>query len=173
MKWLLVIFGALAALLLVMAAIGAVLPRAHQATRAADFRQPPAVLYGLVRDFATATPWRSDVLRAELLPPADGYARFQETSRHHTITYLVMEDRPPGRLTMKIADENLPYGGSWTYEFTPTATGTTVRITENGFIKNVLFRFLARFVIGYTGSMETRLRDLGRQFGETTVVRPP
>jgi hypothetical protein len=172
MKSLVLILSVLAGLVLVMAAIGALLPRAHQASRTADFRQPPAVLYGLVRDFATATPWRSDILRAELLLPEGGQARFQETSRHHTITYAVVEDRPAERLTMKITDENLPYGGSWTYEFTPTAAGTTLRITENGFIKNVWFRFLARYVIGYTGSMETRLRDLGRQFGETTVFRP-
>jgi hypothetical protein len=170
MRWLLFILVALASLVLVMAVIGAVLPRKHEATRAANFRQRPAALYGLIRDFAPAAPWRRDAVRVELLPARDGRPTFREVSGRHAITYVVLQDRPAERLVMKIADEDLPYGGTWTYEFIPTAEGTSVRITERGEIKNVWFRFLARFAFGYTGSMDTRLRDIGRHFGEPATI---
>jgi hypothetical protein len=34
----------------------------------------------------------------------------------------------------------------------------------------VFFRFLSRFVFGYTGSIEGRLRDLGKRFGEAVRI---
>jgi hypothetical protein len=44
---------------------------------------------------------------------------------------------------------------------------STLRITEDGEIRNPIFRFVARFFLGYTATMEAYLRDLGRRFGET------
>ncbi len=46
----------------------------------------------------------------------------------------------------------------------------TLRITERGEIRSAFFRFMARFIFGYTSTMETYLRDLGTKFGE--VVTP-
>ncbi len=41
-----------------------------------------------------------------------------------------------------------------------------VTITENGEIYNPFFRFMARFVFGYTVTMETYLKALGKKFSE-------
>ncbi len=171
MKWLLLILGSLAAVLALMALVGAFLPRAHRASRAAAFRQTPAALYAVVRDFAPATPWQSDLLRAELLPPQGGRVRFREFGKFHEIDYVVLADRPGEQLVLKIAGDKLPFGGTWTYDFAPASEGATVRITEDGEIKSALFRFQARFIFGYNRSMDGRLRDLGRKFGETVVPR--
>jgi len=171
MKWLLLILGLLAAVVALMALIGAFLPRAHRASRAAAFRQAPGALYAVVRDFAPATPWQSDLLRAERLPLREGRVCFREVGRHRAIDYVVLADQPGERLVLKIADESLPFGGTWTYDFAPAPDGASVRITEDGEVKNAIFRFLARFVFGYTGSMDGRLRDLGSRFGETVVPR--
>ena len=73
---------------------------------------------------------------------------------------------------LQIADKKLPFGGTWTYEVSPEAGGARLRITEDGEIRNALFRFLSRFVFGYNATMDTYLRDLGRKFGETTAVSP-
>ena len=45
-----------------------------------------------------------------------------------------------------------------------------MRITEDGEIYNVIFRFVARFFFGYTASIEGYLRDLGHRFGELTTI---
>lgn len=88
------------------------------------------------------------------------------------MAYIVLEDSPPNRIVTKIADENLPFGGTWTYEILAEPSGSRVRITEQGEIKNVIFRLLARFVFGYTTTMEAYLRDLGKKFGETVIPAP-
>ena len=72
----------------------------------------------------------------------------------------------------RIADPNLPFGGTWTYELTPQADGSTMlRITENGEIRNIFFRFVSRFLMGYTKTMEDYLNALGQKFGEKTTVK--
>lgn len=167
MKWLLLVLGALVALVAIIAIIGALLPRDHTATRAAQFRQTPTALFAVARDFAALPSWRSDLKSVELLPPRGGAACYREVSKHGAVTYLAREERPGERLVLEIADENLPYGGRWTFEFRAApGDGAELRITEDGFVKNVVFRFLAHFVFGYTATMEGYLRDLAKKFGE-------
>ena len=50
--------------------------------------------------------------------------------------------------------------------------GSVVRVTEDGEIYNVIFRFVARYFFGYTASIEGLLRDLGHRFGELTTIEP-
>lgn len=166
MKWLLLAGGALALLLVLIALIGALLPREHVATRMATFRQAPAAVFAVVRDFAVLPTWRSGISAVELLPLREGAVCYRENSRHGAVTYVVREERTGERLVIEIADENLPYGGRWIFEFRATSHGTELRITEEGFVKNVLFRFLARVVFGHTTTLETYLADLAKKFAE-------
>ena len=172
MKILLGLIFVLVALVAVIAVVGALLPRAHTATRAATYRKPPAELHALLRDVAAAPAWRSDVKSVEVLPPRDGRDYYRETTRHGTVTYRVLEDRPGELRVTEIADLDLPYGGTWTFELAPVPGGGRLRITERGEVKNVVFRFLARFVFGHTATIETYLRDLGRRLGEETTPQP-
>jgi len=56
----------------------------------------------------------------------------------------------------------------WDLTLEPTAGGATrVRITEQGEVANPLFRFVSRFLIGQTRTMDVYLRDLGRAGGES------
>ena len=70
----------------------------------------------------------------------------------------------------RIADKGLPFGGTWTLEITSEAGGAALRITEDGEIYNVIFRFMARYVFGYTSTIEGFLRDLGKKVGETVEI---
>jgi hypothetical protein len=143
------------------------LPRKHVASRHVVLRRKPIEVYAVVRDFAALPLWRSDVTRVELLEPRESRVMFREETRHGAVRYCLDEDLPGERLVLRIADEHLPYGGTWNFEFRPAGDGTTnVRLTEDGFVKNVVFRFLAHFVFSYTATMDAYLRALGRKFGE-------
>jgi hypothetical protein len=72
----------------------------------------------------------------------------------------------------RIADKNLPFGGNWVYEIDPVPNGARRRITENGEIYNPVYRFVSRFFLGYSGSIEQYLTNLGKKFGESTKVEP-
>ena len=171
MKWLWLIPLIAGGLVALMAFVGALLPRDHVAIRTASFRQAATTLYATARDFSALPSWRRAVQSAELLPAHAGRECYREVSGHGVVTYLVLDDTPGQRLVVQIADRELPFGGTWTFEFLPAADGTTVRITERGFVNNPLWRFLARFVFGYGASLEDYLRDLGRKFGENVTPR--
>jgi hypothetical protein len=172
MKIITVLAATFTGIVILIALIGFLLPRTHTATRTAVFSRHPAEVFAAIHDFAAMPTWRSGLSGVEILPPQDGHASFREITPRRPVTYVVLEDRPPDRLVTKIADEKLPFGGTWTYELSAEGNGTRLRITEDGEIRNTLFRFLARFVIGYTGTMDTYLRDLGKKFGETPEIGP-
>jgi hypothetical protein len=172
MKWLILLLALPIVLMAVLALLGSFLPRQHEAVRQAVFHRTAAELFAVVHDFAATPAWRSGLKSVELLPPRDGRPCYRETTARRAVTYVVLEEKPAEKLVVKIADDDLPYGGTWTYDFSPVAEGTRVRITEHGEVKNTVFRFLGRFVFGYTTTIETYLRDLGKKVGENVPPGP-
>jgi hypothetical protein len=82
------------------------------------------------------------------------------------MTYEITSATPPVSLTRRIIGKNLPFDGSWTYTLSTSPSGTSVRITEDANIYNPVFRFMSRFVLGYTGTMDKYLQALGRATGQ-------
>ena len=164
MKLLIGIAGLMALAVAVVAIVGALLPRAHQASRSVVIAAPPEDVYRTVADFANAPAWRADAKRVEILGRVNGRLRFKEHGAHGAVTYEVTEEKPPQMLTTEIIDRNLGYSGSWTYTFAPEGPGTRVTITEKGDVSNVIFRFMARFVFGYTRSMDAFLASMAEHF---------
>ncbi|HUA57250.1 MAG TPA: hypothetical protein VML19_00745 [Verrucomicrobiae bacterium] len=168
MKWALLILGIVAGAIGLVALIGAMLPQRHHATRRARYRVRPDALYAVL---AGAPDWRTGVKSFGALPEEGGRKRWWEEDTHgQKITYELMEDTPPSKLAVRIADRSLPFGGTWTFEITPEGSGAVLRITEDGEVYNVIFRFMARFVFGYTGSIEMYLKDLAAKFGQAVTI---
>jgi uncharacterized protein YndB with AHSA1/START domain len=172
MKRFVLLLCVLVALVGIVAVIGSLLPTQHIATRAARFRQPPEAIWSAITDYSKFPEWRKSVKGVEALPPVNGKPSWREFDKYdHSIPYEVVESMPPQHLITRIADPDLPFGGTWTYEIRPEANGSTVlRITENGEIRNVFFRFVSRFFMGYTKTMEEYLNALGKKFGEKTAI---
>jgi hypothetical protein len=74
--------------------------------------------------------------------------------------YEVVESTPPQRLVVRIADPDLPFGGTWTYELTSQGTGTGLVITERGEVYNPIVRFVARFVFSHIATIRKYLAAL-------------
>lgn len=138
----------LATVVAMVALTGALLPQSHVATCSARFRQKPEALYAVI---AGPPDWRPEVSRWEELTAENGAKRVREYDRNgNAMTLELVEDDPPRRRVGRIAPGG-SFGGAWTYELLPIEGGTQLRITERGEIYNVIFRFVARFIIGYTG----------------------
>lgn len=100
------------------------------------------------------------------LPPEHGHRIWRETDKHNqTITYEAVESVPPRRLVTRIADKNLPFGGTWTYEISPADGACTLTIGEDGEVYNPIFRFVSRFVIGQTATLDQYLAALNTKLG--------
>jgi|SRR5688500_9141640 len=160
MKIALIILGAFAALVIIVVAVGLSLPVQHQAVSAARFRQSPAEIFAVITDAKNFPSWRPSVKSVEILPDSVGRKRFRERGSDGSILYEIEEATPNTRLVTRIADRSLPFGGSWTYELLPAGDSTTLRITENGEVYNPVFRFISRFVMGHTATMDRYLQDL-------------
>jgi hypothetical protein len=169
MKWVFLAAGVLILLAGAMAAVGAMLARAHYATRKARYGVAPDALYAVL---AGPPGWRSGVTRYGELPDEDGRKRWWEEDTHRRkIAYELVEAKPAGRLVTRIVQPGLPFGGTWTFEIAPVpGGGAELRIHEDGEIYNPIFRFMARFLFGYTGAIETYLRDLGAKLGEPVAI---
>jgi uncharacterized protein YndB with AHSA1/START domain len=167
MRWILGAVGVLVSLVIVVVVIGYLLPESHVASVSARYAASPDTIWATLTDVSAFPQWRSDVKRVELLPDENGQRGWREHGSQDVITYRVVESAAPRRLVSRIADEHLPYGGSWTYELVPADSGTRLTITENGEVYNPIFRFVSRFIIGHTGTMESVLRALGSKHGET------
>jgi hypothetical protein len=164
MKWVIIIAGLIVFAGVIMASIGAALPVKHRASRRARFRQLPQAIYAVV---SGPPDWRPDVKAYGTLPGVNGRKRWWEQDAHgNKIAYEMVEDSP-SRLVTRIAGDKLPFGGTWTIEIAPASSSESdVRVTEDGEVYNVIFRFLSRFVFGHASSIEGYLRNLGAKFGE-------
>src|SRR5688500_12642796 len=166
MRWVLGAVGVLVSLVLIIVVVGYLLPRDHVASVSARYAASPDTLWVTLADVSAFPQWRSDVKRVELLPDENGQRGWREHGGQDAITYRVVEATPPRRLVSRIADQHLPYGGSWTYELEPADSGTRITITERGEVYNPIFRFVSRFVLGHTATIDDYLRSLGRKFGQ-------
>lgn len=173
MKLLITIVAGLvvASLLLVgvIALIGSRLPKAHSAPRSIVLQQRRQQVYKVVRDFSSASTWRSDVERIEITSGADEKVRFCEHGKNGDVNYELSEDIPAERMVTRILDTDLGYSGKWTYAFADESGGTRVTITEDGEVSNVIFRFMSRYIFGHTATLDSYLTSLAHHLGETAT----
>lgn len=146
MKWIVLGVSVLAVLVVVVAAVGAMLPRDHVASRTLTTKRSPQELWAIVSDREFARAAAGDV------------------------KVDVVESVPPSKYVTKIADPNQPFGGTWTHVITPVPGGATLTITEAGWVSNVIFRFVSRFVIGHHMTMDKYLTAIARRFGEPAIL---
>lgn len=142
MKWILWIVVPLVAVIGVIAIVGYLLPVSHEASRSAEFSTPPETVYALVSDLKNYSTWWPE----------------NETNVE------VVEAVPPSRFVTRIVGET-DFGGTWTMEIAPTSSGSRLTITERGEIYNPIFRTLAKFVFGYTSTMESCLAAARKRLG--------
>jgi len=172
MRWVLGTLGVLVAVVLVVYVVGLLLPKSHVASTSARYAASPDAIWTTLTDVSAFPQWRGDVSRVEILPDENGQRGWREFGKQGTVTYRVVEAVPSRRLVSRIADPDLPYGGSWTYELTPADSGTRLTITERGEVYNPIFRFVSRFIMGYTATMNGMLRAIGAKHGETIAPEP-
>ena len=165
MRWIFIILGVLALLVALVCVVGALLPRHHTATRSARFNAKPEAVWAVISDPEHFKDWRTELKDVHVI---DDKSWREVDSHGQAITFEAVERIPPRRIVTRIADKTLPFGGTWTQEIAPDGEGSRLTVTEDGEIYNVVFRFVARFILGYTGSIDAYLRNLGRRLSPVT-----
>ena len=158
MRWVIIIVGGLLALVALVAVIGALLPQSHVASRSRTFAQSAERVFGAIGDVKSYPQWRPGVREVTVL--ADQPLRWREVGSSGTVDFALVESTAPQRQVVVIASPDLPFGGRWEYDVAADSSGTRLTITERGEVYNPIFRFMARFVFGYTKTMEDYLAAL-------------
>lgn len=152
-------------ILLVVVAVGFALPVKHRAVREARYSRSPSEIFALITDAKNFPAWRPSVKSVDILPDSGGRKRYREHGSDGEILYEVEESVPDRRLITRIADPSLPFGGRWRFDLIPSGDSTTLRITEDGEVYNPVFRFVSRFIMGHTSTIERYLTDVSERFG--------
>ena len=165
MRIILILVGILAALAAGVVAIGMTLPQNHTASRTTHLSAPPETVWGLITDFTRYPEWRKDVTSVEKVE-SGGAPTWREVSGGDRMTYEAVVWEAPTHLIANIADKGLPFGGSWDYRLAPEGSGTRITITENGEVYNPLFRFVSKYVMGHTATIDKYLKSLSAKLGD-------
>ena len=168
MRYVYIIGAIVVGLVVLIAIIGALLPRDHVATVTATIPASADDVWTAITNVEAFPSWRTDVQRVQVAPPQTSPKSWREYSRHGAVTMAVDISEPPRRLVVRIADKDLPFGGAWEYELGRDGADvgkTRLTITERGYVSNPIFRFVSRFVMGHYGSLEAYTKSLGRKFG--------
>jgi uncharacterized protein YndB with AHSA1/START domain len=166
MKWVLIIAGVLAVLVAVVLLIGTTLPQNHTASRAAHFNAPADSVWALITDVEQYPSWRRELDSVEVIQSPDGKLTWREVSGSDKITFEAMTMERPSRFVARITDKGLQFGGSWDYHIEPDGSGSRITITENGEVYNPVFRFVSRYVMGHTATLDKYLKSLAAKLGD-------
>ena len=160
------IVGGLAALVALIALVGLFLPRDHVATCAVRVPQPPQAVWDVLADHESWPSWAPGVKAMEPGGERDGRPVWRMVSRQGAMPWVIEDDDPPRRRVTRIVDDGLAFGGTWTWMIEPDGAGSRVTLTEDGFVRNPVFRTLAHFVFGYHATLTAFLRALARRTGD-------
>jgi hypothetical protein len=164
MKWLLIVVGALVLVVTAVTVVGAMLPQNHVASRTAQLSLSPEEVWPILTDVSDYPAWRSDVDSVERLATPD--LQWREVSAGDRITFEATTLDAPSHFVTHIADKGLPFGGSWDYRIEPSGAGSRITITENGEVYNPIFRFVSKYFMGHTATIDKYLAALARRTGD-------
>jgi ribosome-associated toxin RatA of RatAB toxin-antitoxin module len=166
MRWVIIVVVTLLALVAVVALIGALLPQGHVASRSRTFAHPAERVFNAISDARRYPEWRPGMRNVTML--SEQPLRWREDATTGKVEFEVTESQGPRRQVVTIVSKDLPFGGRWEYDLAPDGNGTRLTITERGEVYNPIFRFMARFIFGYTKTMDDYLAAL-----DTYLARQP
>jgi uncharacterized protein YndB with AHSA1/START domain len=152
-RWLIRGLGGIVGIVVLLLGIGFVLPVAHVASETRTIDASQEQVWAIIADPDGMAAWRPDVDRVDRLPDRGGLAVWREVGPGGTLTFETDAFSPPSRMVTRIADEGIPFGGSWTYDLVVSGTATELTITENGEVCNVVFRLVSKFIIGHDATL--------------------
>jgi hypothetical protein len=150
MKWVLFGVAGLAALIALMAVLGSMLPRNHTASRTLRVKRPLQDVWAAVTAATGASSVPVDVLESN--PPYRQVTRVKETEKMFGGTW-----------TIAIASEPHPSTGSG-------QGGSALTITEDGWVGNPIFRFMAKNVFGHHATIDGILKQVAKTLNEEPAL---
>ncbi|TGK44680.1 LIC10604 family protein [Leptospira andrefontaineae] len=160
MKIVWIILFSLVGFIVLLVLSGYLLPKDHIASVEKDFSSSSENIFKIIRNIREYKDWRSGL---ESVNIESDKIWIESDSHGNNIRFGIIEERFPNYLHTKILSEDLPFGGGWEFDIHQNGPNTKLKITENGFVTNPLFRVLSKFVFGHDATMKVYLEDLSKK----------
>jgi hypothetical protein len=155
-------------LLLVVAGVGvyadgARMPYNHSVSVTGVVAAPQEKVFALITNVAHGSDWRPAVKSVTTLQKDNGRDHWVEHLAHgQYMTFLATNTSAPIRREVTLDEPRASYGGVWTYQLSqgPSPNTTTLQITETGFIKPPLYRFVMNRIMGPTHNLDEYMKDI-------------
>lgn len=158
LKWIGGIIGFLILLIVLVYIVGMLIPESHTASVSHNYTTTKDQLWETIIDYENYASWRSDVDKVELI---DSLTWREYYSYGEVLTFKQVEMDSLNFLKTKIADENIPFGGSWEITLQNSEKGNIhLKIVENGKVYDPFFRFINTFFMDQKATMNTFVTDL-------------
>ena len=142
---------------------GARLPYNHSVSVTGVVPATQDKVFAIITNVTKGSDWRPAVKSVTLLVPDQGRDHWVEHLDYgQYMTFLATRTEAPIRRDVLLDEPKKSYGGTWTYELSPgpDSATTTLRITETGFIKPPLYRFMMVHMFGPTHNLDQYMKDI-------------
>jgi hypothetical protein len=160
MKILLIVGILVVVLVIIVVGVGSILPVEHHVTREVILKSTPAKTWAIIVDFPSAPKWRKNLKSVEKVE-RDGEIMWKEEDQSgDSLLYRTLFSQEPKKLVREIVGPELPFGGTWTFVLEPHPEGAKLQITEDGKVYQPVYRFVSRFFLGHSRSLDLYLGAL-------------
>ncbi len=161
----------LALVALVFYLAGSRMPREHRSVVSVTLRASRAAVWAAITDYAAMSSWWPAVKGVRTEKLADGTELTWNKDDHgREIPFRTGESRVNEKLVRIIARDDLPFGGTWTFELADSpGGGTRLTLTEDGFINPPMFRAVAKWFIG----LDATQKDFTTQLEKHLAAKSP
>jgi len=160
MRWLLIIVAIIIGLVVIVYMVGMILPRKHVAVVQALIPATSEKVWNRITAVAQFPNWRKDMTTIQIVNDSE----WTEVSGRMRIPMKMQEREPMRRMVAVINSKDLPFSGEWVYELQPQGDSTLVTITENGEVGPPIFRFVSKFIMGHTATLNKYVSSLQESF---------
>ena len=152
---------------------GANLPESYEVTRRATYDQPIGAVWQAITDYEKLPGWAEHIQNVEKREDQEGFPVWRFTTKDgHYMDILVVKSEEPALFVSRIAETDLPFGGSWTFVLVKKGEDTTeLVLKEESYIDSPFWRLAMEFILGKSTMVDTYLAELGQKFGEKTEIR--
>jgi uncharacterized protein YndB with AHSA1/START domain len=165
------LIGAAGIALVVFYIAGSRMPREHRSQMKATFPADRAAVWDAINDFDGMPGWWPAVKSVRTERLTDGTVITWNKDAHgNEIPFKTAVLHPENKLVREIVPTDQPFGGTWTFELDDApGGGTTLTLTEDGWIQPPVFRAVAKWIVG----LDTNQRDFIAHLGKHLAGSAP
>lgn len=161
MKYLLLLIGVIICIVLIIVIIGCLLPVKHTVSIELSLNAGSKEVWQRLRDIKAYPQWRNRLQSVEVQSDSSW---IEVDKKSHRLPLKIVSEEPMQKLVTEINSKDLPFGGTWVFTLRAVGGQTIVTIRENGEVYNPVFRFVSKYIMGHTASINQYAKDLEGSF---------